>query len=89
MSAPELTPEPVDVLVVGTGLSGIAVAYYLQTHCPGWSYTILEGRSASGGTWDLFRYPGVCSDLDMLTLAYSFRPCPPDSAFVNSRTAQR
>ncbi|MEO8575383.1 MAG: NAD(P)/FAD-dependent oxidoreductase [Gemmatimonadales bacterium] len=66
--------EHVDVLVVGAGLSGIGAAYYLQTLCPQKSYTILEGRGAIGGTWDLFRYPGVRSDSDMYTLGYRFRP---------------
>jgi monooxygenase len=64
----------VDVLIVGAGLSGICAAYHLQTSCPGKSYAILEAREASGGTWDLFRYPGVRSDSDMFTLGYSFRP---------------
>ncbi|MGP0089575.1 MAG: flavin-containing monooxygenase [Xanthobacteraceae bacterium] len=76
------TPEPggnqraqhVDVLVVGAGLSGIGAGYYLQTRCPSKSYVILETRAAMGGTWDLFRYPGVRSDSDMYTLGYSFRP---------------
>lgn len=66
--------EHLDVLIVGAGLSGIGAAYHLQTHCPGRSYAILEGREAIGGTWDLFRYPGVRSDSDMYTLGYSFRP---------------
>src|SRR5919198_2867274 len=66
--------EHVDVLIVGAGLSGICAAYYLQTRCPTKNYAILEGRSAIGGTWDLFRYPGVRSDSDMYTLGYSFRP---------------
>lgn len=66
--------EQIDVLIVGAGLSGIAAAYYLQTRCPDKAYAILEGRAASGGTWDLFRYPGVRSDSDMYTLGYSFRP---------------
>ncbi|MBA3947296.1 MAG: NAD(P)/FAD-dependent oxidoreductase [Herpetosiphonaceae bacterium] len=69
-----MTAEHVDVLIVGAGLSGIAAAYYLQTRCPTQRFAILEGRSASGGTWDLFRYPGVRSDSDMYTLGYSFRP---------------
>ncbi len=69
-----MTTDHVDVLIVGAGLSGIGAAYYLQTRCPNRSYTILEGRSAIGGTWDLFRYPGVRSDSDMYTLGYSFRP---------------
>ncbi|HZK78182.1 MAG TPA: NAD(P)/FAD-dependent oxidoreductase, partial [Gemmatimonadaceae bacterium] len=66
--------EHVDVLVVGAGLSGIGAAYHLQTLCPSKTYTILEGRDAIGGTWDLFRYPGVRSDSDMYTLGYRFRP---------------
>jgi cation diffusion facilitator CzcD-associated flavoprotein CzcO len=66
--------EHLDVLIVGAGLSGICAAYYLQKRCPRKSYAILEGRDAIGGTWDLFRYPGVRSDSDMYTLGYSFRP---------------
>ena len=69
-----MVTEHVDVLIVGAGLSGIGAAYYLQARCPTKSYTILEGRGAIGGTWDLFRYPGVRSDSDMLTLGYAFRP---------------
>src|SRR5512134_762083 len=64
----------VDVLIVGAGLSGICAAHHLQKSCPGKSYAILESRQASGGTWDLFRYPGIRSDSDMYTLGYSFRP---------------
>ena len=63
-----------DVLIIGAGLSGIGAAYYLQERCPGKSYAILEGRSAIGGTWDLFRYPGIRSDSDMHTLGYDFKP---------------
>jgi cation diffusion facilitator CzcD-associated flavoprotein CzcO len=63
-----------DVLIVGAGLSGIGAAYHLQTKCPGKRYAILEGRETLGGTWDLFRYPGIRSDSDMYTLGYSFRP---------------
>src|SRR5580692_4840834 len=66
--------EHVDVLIVGAGLSGIGAGYHLQQKCPGKSYAILEGRETIGGTWDLFRYPGVRSDSDMFTLGYSFRP---------------
>lgn len=66
--------EHFDVLVVGAGLSGVAAGYYLQTQLPGKRYAILEGRDAIGGTWDLFRYPGIRSDSDMFTLGYSFRP---------------
>jgi monooxygenase len=78
-----MTAEYVDVLIVGAGLSGIAAGYYLQTHCPNKSYAILEGRSAIGGTWDLFRYPGVRSDSDMFTLGYSFRPWPHAKAIAD------
>ena len=63
-----------DVLVVGAGISGIGAAYHLQRHCPDHSYSILETRQDLGGTWDLFRYPGVRSDSDMHTLGYSFQP---------------
>src|SRR6187431_187483 len=64
----------VDVLIVGAGLSGIGAAYHLQERCPQKTYLILEGRERLGGTWDLFRYPGIRSDSDMYTLGYSFRP---------------
>jgi monooxygenase len=66
--------DHVDVLIVGAGLSGIGAGCHLQTNCPGKSYAILEARERSGGTWDLFKYPGVRSDSDMYTLGYSFRP---------------
>ncbi|RFP64645.1 NAD(P)/FAD-dependent oxidoreductase [Hymenobacter lapidiphilus] len=71
-----MTPENelLDVLIVGAGLSGIGAAHVLQRRCPGKTYQILEARPALGGTWDLFRYPGVRSDSDMHTLGYSFRP---------------
>jgi cation diffusion facilitator CzcD-associated flavoprotein CzcO len=68
------TVEHLDVLIVGAGLSGIGAACYLQTECPWASYAIFEARDAIGGTWDLFRYPGIRSDSDMFTLGYSFRP---------------
>ena len=60
--------EHFDVLIVGAGLSGIGAGYNLQVRCPDRSYAILEGRERMGGTWDLFRYPGVRSDSDMYTL---------------------
>lgn len=66
--------EHVDVLIVGAGLSGIGAACHLQANCPGKSYAILEARDRTGGTWDLFKYPGIRSDSDMYTLGYSFRP---------------
>jgi cation diffusion facilitator CzcD-associated flavoprotein CzcO len=66
--------EHFDVLIVGAGLSGVGGACHLQIHCPGKAYAVLEQREAMGGTWDLFRYPGIRSDSDMFTLGYSFRP---------------
>ena len=66
--------DHLDVLIVGAGLSGIAAGYHLQNESPDRSYAILERREAIGGTWDLFRYPGIRSDSDMHTLGYSFRP---------------
>jgi monooxygenase len=69
-----VTPEHVDVLIVGAGISGIGAACHLQDRSPDRSYAILEARDALGGTWDIFRFPGVRSDSDMLTLGYGFRP---------------
>ena len=66
--------DHVDVLIVGAGLSGIGAACHLERRCPGRTYALLEARDAIGGTWDLFRYPGVRSDSDMHTLGYSFGP---------------
>jgi cation diffusion facilitator CzcD-associated flavoprotein CzcO len=66
--------EEIDVLIVGAGLSGIGAACHLTTRCPGKRYAILEARETIGGTWDLFRYPGIRSDSDMYTLGYSFKP---------------
>jgi monooxygenase len=76
-------PEHFHVLIVGAGLSGIAAGYHLQTKCPGKTYVILEGRDAIGGTWDLFRYPGIRSDSDMYTLGYNFRPWPGAKAIAD------
>jgi monooxygenase len=69
-----LCMDHVDVLIVGAGLSGIGAAWHVQNRCKGKSYAILEGRDAIGGTWDLFRYPGIRSDSDMFTLGYNFKP---------------
>ena len=66
--------EHFDVIIIGAGLSGIGAGYRLQTRCPRKRYRILEARANIGGTWDLFRYPGVRSDSDMFTLGYPFRP---------------
>ena len=63
-----------DVIISGAGLSGVGAAHHLQAQCPGRTYAVLEGREAIGGTWDLFRYPGIRSDSDMYTLGYAFRP---------------
>src|SRR5215831_2240795 len=63
-----------DVLIIGGGLSGIGAGYHLQTKCPTKTFVILEARESIGGTWDLFRYPGIRSDSDMFTLGYSFKP---------------
>ena len=73
-SLQEYAVPHLDVLIVGAGLSGIGAAWRLQEQCPGRSYVILEGREAVGGTWDLFRYPGIRSDSDMFTFGYPFRP---------------
>ncbi len=63
-----------DVIIVGAGLSGIGAAYHMQHDCPGKTFTVLESRAAIGGTWDLFKYPGIRSDSDMYTLGFPFNP---------------
>jgi len=77
------TPEHLDVLIIGAGLSGIGAACQLSEAHPGRSYAILESRDASGGTWDLFRYPGVRSDSDMFTFGFKWRPWPSDKALAD------
>lgn len=72
-----------DVIIVGAGVSGIGAAYHLQDKCPGKTYAILEGRDAIGGTWDLFRYPGIRSDSDMHTFGYNFKPWLSDKAIAD------
>ena len=74
--------EHLDVLVVGAGLSGIAAGHHLQATCPWADYAIFEARDAIGGTWDLFRYPGIRSDSDMYTLGYPFRPWTGEKAIA-------
>ncbi|GAB2633994.1 NAD(P)/FAD-dependent oxidoreductase [Streptomyces capparidis] len=76
-------PEHLDVLIVGAGVSGIGAAYYLRTRHPGKSYALLEARGATGGTWDLFRYPGVRSDSDLHTFGYEFRPWTGEKAIAD------
>ena len=71
---PQQGVDALDVLIVGAGLSGIGAAHHLQQRCPGKRFAIVEKRASIGGTWDLFRYPGVRSDSDMYTLGYRFRP---------------
>jgi monooxygenase len=75
--------EHVDVLIVGAGLSGIGAAWHLQQQCPQHRYAIVEARDAIGGTWDLFRYPGVRSDSDMYTLGYRFKPWRQEKAIAD------
>ncbi len=77
------SPEHVDVLIVGAGLSGIGAACQLRDHLPTRSVAVLEAREASGGTWDLFRYPGIRSDSDMFTFGFSWRPWPGDRALAD------
>jgi cation diffusion facilitator CzcD-associated flavoprotein CzcO len=77
-------PEHVDVLIVGAGISGIGVAYHLQEKHPEKNYLILEARDSIGGTWDLFRYPGIRSDSDLHTFGYSFRPWIEDRSIADA-----
>jgi len=69
-----MSSEHVDVVIVGAGLSGVGAAVHLGKHCPSKSFVLVEARERAGGTWDLFRYPGVRSDTDMHTLGYKFKP---------------
>ncbi|MEM9494741.1 MAG: NAD(P)/FAD-dependent oxidoreductase [Pseudomonadota bacterium] len=78
-----IATEHFDVLIVGAGISGVSAAYHLQKNCPEKSYAILEARAEMGGTWDLFRYPGIRSDSDMFTLGFSFRPWREPKAIVD------
>ena len=78
-----MSPEHVDVLIVGGGLSGICAGYHVQAKCPGKTFAILEARDSVGGTWDLFRYPGIRSDSDMYTLGFRFRPWPDAKAIAD------
>lgn len=78
-----MAAEHFDVLIVGAGLSGIGAGVHLHERCPGKTYAILEGRAAMGGTWDLFRYPGIRSDSDMHTLGYRFKPWREEKAIAD------
>jgi monooxygenase len=84
-----MQPEHVDVLIVGAGLSGVGAACHLEANCPNRTYAILESRDAIGGTWDLFRYPGIRSDSDMFTLGYSFRPWEEGKAIADGPSIRR
>jgi monooxygenase len=75
--------EHLDVLIIGAGISGIGAAYHLQTRCPNKTYAVLEGRPQLGGTWDLFRYPGIRSDSDMHTMGFSFKPWTGEKALAD------
>jgi cation diffusion facilitator CzcD-associated flavoprotein CzcO len=79
----------VDVLIVGAGISGIGAAYHLQTRCPDRTYAIVESRERIGGTWDLFRFPGIRSDSDMHTLGYAFRPWDRDETIADGASIRR
>ncbi|MEU8228209.1 NAD(P)/FAD-dependent oxidoreductase [Actinoplanes sp. NPDC048967] len=81
--------EHFDVLIIGAGLSGIGAAWRLQQERPGTSYAVLEARDAIGGTWDLFRYPGVRSDSDMFTLSYPFRPWQGDRSLASGESIRQ
>jgi cation diffusion facilitator CzcD-associated flavoprotein CzcO len=83
MTATSTATEHVDVLIVGAGVSGIGCAYHLQTEQPGKTYAIFEAREATGGTWDLFRYPGIRSDSDLHTFGYEFKPWRADESIAD------
>ncbi|HKJ36430.1 MAG TPA: NAD(P)/FAD-dependent oxidoreductase [Solirubrobacterales bacterium] len=84
-SSPTTGPEHLDVLIVGAGISGVGTAYHLQSSHPSRSYAILEARQSMGGTWDLFRYPGIRSDSDLPTFAYKWRPWTGDKALADGQ----
>lgn len=81
--------QSVDVLIVGAGISGIGAAWHLQHRAPGQSYAIIEARAQIGGTWDLFRYPGIRSDSDMYTFGYNFRPWVDGKVFADGPSIRR
>ncbi len=86
MNAIDTTIQPLDVLIVGAGLSGIGMAAHLAEKCPGKRFALIERRERLGGTWDLFRYPGIRSDSDMYTLGYGFEPWREDRAIADGGT---
>jgi cation diffusion facilitator CzcD-associated flavoprotein CzcO len=81
--------EDVDVLIVGAGLSGVGAAVHLRRNCPTKTVVVLEARETLGGTWDLFRYPGIRSDSDMFTFGYRFRPWTEAKTFADGHSILR
>ena len=75
-----------DILIIGAGISGIGAACHLKRNCPNKSFLILEGRKKLGGTWDLFKYPGIRSDSDMYTFAYKFSPWTNENTISDGKT---
>ena len=84
MNAMGAISEPLDLLIIGAGISGIGMAAKLAMHCPQKRYLMLDRREQPGGTWDLFRYPGIRSDSDMHTFAYSFAPWREDEVIASA-----
>ena len=84
MNAMSPVEAPLDMLIVGAGISGIGMAAKLATHCPAKRYLMLDRRQGFGGTWDLFRYPGIRSDSDMHTFAYQFAPWTEDETIASA-----
>ena len=79
----------IDVAVIGAGISGIGAASYLTMKCPNKSFQIIESRKNIGGTWDLFKYPGIRSDSDMYTMGYSFKPWKEDKTLADGSSILR
>jgi len=84
-----MVAQHTDVLIIGAGLSGVGAACHLRRELPEITFTILERRDSIGGTWDLFRYPGVRSDSDMYTLGYRFKPWPGQKAIADGPSILR
>ena len=78
-----------DVVIVGAGISGVSAAYHLQKSCPNKTFTILESRKSIGGTWDLFKYPGIRSDSDMHTLGFNFKPWIDEKSIADGPSIKR